>query len=309
MADTLEITVRAELGWRRLVRPAVDEFGALVAGLGADGNTFVIVRHIPDIPEHFLQAWHEDGGDYVLEYREGGPDRHYATLADGPATVLAAITGWARRETGWASRFDWAVVESEPPEPVPPLDLTDEDTRLLEDRLRLSIVAGYRDRDDLTELAEDYLVTEDRRPVSSAQAARLVDRLWLERVAEQAAWHGETDPERLTRAFAALDAAGITARENFACCHSCGQAEIGAAGREDARGFVYFHEQCTDDAAAGSGLVLYYGGFDGSSDTTASIGHEVVTALVAAGLPARWDGDPGQVIEVRPLDWRKRLTG
>ena len=42
-----------------------------------------------------------------------------------------------------------------------------------------------------------------------------MDRLWGERLAEQAGWEGETDPERLTRAFAALDAAGITARENL----------------------------------------------------------------------------------------------
>ncbi|MET8299291.1 hypothetical protein ABZW02_35635, partial [Streptomyces sp. NPDC005180] len=42
------------------------------------------------------------------------------------------------------------------------------------------------------------------------QARQLVDRMWLERVAEQAGWEGETDPERLTRAFEALETAGIT---------------------------------------------------------------------------------------------------
>ncbi|WP_218011198.1 DUF6891 domain-containing protein [Herbidospora mongoliensis] len=190
---------------------------------------------------------------------------------------------------------------------IPPLDLGDEDRDLLEARVRKSLIGGYVTRRELAEIAEDYLVSGDHRPVSPAQARRLADQMWTERAAEQAAWSGETDPDRLTRAFQALEAAGITAQENFTCCRSCGQAEIGAAGSPDARGFVYFHSQCTDAAADGHGLTLLYGGFDGSP--TASIGREVVAALAEAGLPAAWNGDPGQAITITPLDWRRRLVG
>lgn len=133
--------------------------------------------------------------------------------------------------------------------------------------------------------------------------------MWLKRVAEQAAWQGETDPERLTRAFVALQEAGITARENFTCCRTCGQSEIVGEGGPDARGFVHFRTQCTDSAAAGHGLTLLYGGFDGSSETTTAIGDEVVAALEAAGLNAEWDHDPDRAITVTPLDWRRRLVG
>jgi hypothetical protein len=179
----------------------------------------------------------------------------------------------------------------------------------LEKRVREVLVGGYASRAELAELAEEYLVTEGRRPVSREQAEALADRMWLERVAEQAAWQGETDPERLTHAFTALQKAGITARENFTCCRNCGQSEIGGEGGPDARGFVYFHTQCTDSAAAGQGLMLLYGGFDGSSETAAVIGDEVVAALEAAGLSAEWDRDPGRAITVTPLDWRRRLVG
>lgn len=126
--------------------------------------------------------------------------------------------------------------------------MEEELTELVRDGLR----CGYDDRAVLSEHAEEYLVSGGVRPVSRAQAEHLVDRLWRERLAEQAHWVGETDPERLARAFASLDAAGITARENFACCRNCGLAEIRAAGREDARGFVFFHSQCTEGAAAGA---------------------------------------------------------
>jgi len=147
-----------------------------------------------------------------------------------------------------------------------------------------------------------------------------VDRLWLMgvppfersrewgRVAEQTAWEGVTDPERLTRAFETLDASGITARENFGCCGGCGLAEIGAH-REGARGFVFFHDQVTERAAAGHGLALHHGAFDGSDETATAVGHQILTALRAAGLCADWDGDPDEAIDVKPLTWHKRLVG
>ncbi|RSM84873.1 hypothetical protein DMH25_45200 [Streptomyces sp. WAC 01325] len=60
----------------------------------------------------------------------------------------------------------------------------------------------------------------------------------------------------------------------------------------------------------GSGRqVASYGGFDGSEETTAGIGQEVVAALDAAGLSTQWDGSPDTSIGVTPLDWRRRLEG
>jgi hypothetical protein len=58
-----------------------------------------------------------------------------------------------------------------------------------------------------------------------------VDRLWLDRLAEQAAWEGVTDPERLALAFGALEEAGITARENFTCCRAAACRRQGPNGR------------------------------------------------------------------------------
>ncbi|MFD3696334.1 DUF6891 domain-containing protein [Streptomyces sp. NPDC058646] len=305
----LAITVLTESG-RRHVRPDEGELAALVHGIGADGDRFLVVQAVPDLPDVFVQVWHRTGGDYTLEHRAGGPDRHFGTSVDDPGTVVAAMTAWAGgRPDGWDAGPVWTPVAFPPVEPAPPLDLCEEELRLLEGRIREVLAGGYTTRARLAELAEDHLVSGDRRPVSPAQAAALADRLWLERVGEQAVWEGETDPERLARAFAELDAAGITAREDFTCCRSCGNSEIGAEGRADARGFVYFHQQCTDSAAAGHGLTLLYGGFDGSAATTAAVGREVVAALSRAGLPTVWDGDPGQAVTVTPLDWRRRLVG
>ncbi|MFJ7586642.1 DUF6891 domain-containing protein [Streptomyces sp. NPDC097617] len=305
----LAITVLTEPGPRH-VRPAEGELAALVHRIGGEGDRFLVVQTIPDLPDVFIQVWHAAGGAYTLEHRAGSPERHFGTSVDGPESVIATMTAWASgRPDGWDAGQVWERADFPPVPPVPPLELDEEERGLLEDRVRTVLAGGYTTRDRLAELAEDYLVSGDRRPLSRAQAAALADRMWLERVEEQAGWEGETDPERLSRAFAELDAAGITARENFTCCRGCGEAEIGAEGGPGARGFVYFHDQCTDAAAAGHGLSLLYGGFDGASATTAAVGREVVAALSRAGLPAQWGGDPGRAITVTPLTWHRRLVG
>ncbi|MFF4650703.1 DUF6891 domain-containing protein [Streptomyces sp. NPDC001380] len=305
----LEITVLTEDG-RRRVRPTAQELVGLVRRIGGERDRFLVVQPVPDLPDVFVQVWHEAGGDYTLEHRAGAPDRHFAATLGGPEPVAAAMAAWARREDGWDAGPDWSPLDLGPvPEPPPPLDLDEDDRRQLEQHLHGILAGGYATRAQLAEAAEDHLVSGGRRPVSPEQARHLADRMWLERVGEQAAWEGETDPERLTRAFAALEAAGITAREHFTCCRTCGGAEIGAAGAPDARGFVYFHSQCTGSAAAGRGLTLLYGGFDGSEETTAAVGREVAAALGAVGLPVVWDGDPGRALTVTPLDWRRRLVG
>ncbi|MEV5509997.1 DUF6891 domain-containing protein [Streptomyces orinoci] len=305
----LEITVLTEKGHRH-VRPTARELATLVHRIGGQGDMFLVVQPIPDLPHVFIQVWHRAGGDYTLEHRDGGPDRHFQVKLDDPEPIVAALAGWARREDAWRTQLPWQRLDLGPaPAPVPPLDLDDQDREELEDHLRQALLAGYITRAELAELAEDYLADIDDAPVSPAQAAQLADRLWLERVTEQAAWQGETDPERLTRAFTALNASGITARENFTCCRNCGHSEIAAEAAPGARGFVYFHQQCTDSAAAGHGLTLFYGTFNASRHTTATIGKEIVTALESAGLSAEWNGDPARSINVTHLNWQRRLVG
>ncbi|RSS11519.1 DUF6891 domain-containing protein [Streptomyces sp. WAC08401] len=280
----------------------------LVTRLGGPHDRFLVVQRIPDIPDVFAQVWHEAGGGYRLEHR-AAEDLFFGTDLDDPGPVADLLTGWARRRPGWDSGVAWAPIDPGPREAVP--ELPDDVREAVERRVRALLLCGYDGRRALVETAEDHLVGGEHgeRPVSRAQAQEVVDRLWLERLAEQETWgEGPTDPDRVARAFGALDAAGVTARENFTCCRGCGTAEIGAE-REGARGFVFFHRQSTEAAAEGYGLTLHYGGFDGSQETTTAVGHEVVAALEAAGLSTKWDGDPGTAITVAPLDWRKRLVG
>ncbi|AIV36866.1 hypothetical protein LMJ38_29240 [Streptomyces sp. R1] len=284
------------------------ELRELVARIGRAGDRFLVVQRIPDIPDVFAQVWHEEGGEYRLEYRAAA-DAFFGTDLGDPHRVADLLTGWARQEPGWDAGVAWEPIDLGPDKDVPELPdgVRQQVERLIRERLR----CGYDSRKTLVGIAEEYRDpdADDERPVSRAQAWQLVDRLWLERLAEQETWGEETtDPDRLTRVFRTLDASGVTARENFACCRGCGTAEIGAE-REGARGFVFFHRQSTEAAAEGYGLMLHYGGFDGSEETTTAVGHEVVAAFAGSGLSTEWNGDPGRAIEVSPLNWRKRLEG
>ncbi|MEW2177437.1 hypothetical protein AB0890_14035 [Streptomyces sp. NPDC005406] len=279
----------------------------LVHRIGVTGDRFLVVQRIPDIPGTFIQVWHEAGGAYDVEHRTGKAATHVRALVEAPEQVAALMVRWARQEPGWDTGIAWESAGLPEPEPVP--EIADGIREQLEEHVRELLRGGYGSVADLSESAEDHLVKDGVHPVTLAQARQLVERLWLERVEEQQGWVGVTDPDRLEQAFAELDGRGITAREHFTCCRSCGLTEIHAEGRDDARGFVFFHLQGTQSAAAGHGLTLYYGGFDESSETTAAVGREVAAVLGEAGLTVEWDGSPDRAIELTGLDWRKRLVG
>ncbi|MBV6696121.1 DUF6891 domain-containing protein [Kitasatospora aureofaciens] len=198
--------------------------------------------------------------------------------------------------------------------------LTPEVLREAQERARELIRCGFQEPD---EIAESLVEVLDDQGLTEEEAELIVAPLWEERLAEQAAWPDTTDVDRLEAAFDALEEEGIVAAMDFTCCASCGYAEIGGEADEDSRGFVFFHQQDTERAAAGQGLMLRYGGFrtadepdgphgtdgpDGSAERrTVEIGRAVAAALTAAGLPVEWDGSPETSILVAPLEWLNRL--
>ncbi|MDH3402385.1 MAG: hypothetical protein OES32_04100 [Acidobacteriota bacterium] len=121
-------------------------------------------------------------------------------------------------------------------------------------------------------------------------------------------WPAVTDCDRLDRAFALLEARGVVARQNFACCQTCGHAEIGEeieAARKIAPviGYVFFHMQDTESAADGGGLYLAYGPVGDTSEV--QVGKQIQGALREVGLHPQWNGEATQRIHV-PMSWQKR---
>jgi hypothetical protein len=186
------------------------------------------------------------------------------------------------------------------------------DAANLDDEIR----AFVRQQVAMAELPAAAIVAETVEYLDGEAAPDLIEELaWAvvaeeltAHLADQESWPEVTDSDRLTAAFRALSAAGIVARENFACCQNCGVGEIGAEARRgvEPRGYTFYHRQDAERGVDGSGVWISYGVFEGAS--AAEIGAEVTAALRAAGLAVNWDGDAGRRIHV-PLRWQRRRVG
>ncbi|MFI9049617.1 DUF6891 domain-containing protein [Streptomyces sp. NPDC053427] len=296
----LEITVKAETG-PDLSRPTEAELSALLRRIGGEGDQFAVVLRIPDEPEEFVQTLREGDGPFAVEYRDGGPDRHFRAESADAEQVIALMVDWARGGESWRTALEWAPADLYA---TPGLDPKTRERA--EEQARALIRTGFWDFHRTAQGVCDIFGPDDT-PVSLDEARRIVAGPWQERLAEQAAWPEVTDADRVAGVFAALERQGLTARMNFTCCSGCGVAEIGAERAEGDHGFVFFHYQDTETLADGGGLSVRYGAYADSGRERAEVGRTVVAALSEAGLPTEWDGNPDKVITVDPLDWRKRL--
>ncbi|CAL9332856.1 hypothetical protein SUDANB54_00107 [Streptomyces sp. enrichment culture] len=103
----LEITVRPEDGERH-AGVSAEELAGLVRRIGGEGDHFLVIERIPDETHVFAQVWHATGDDYTVEHRDGAAKRHFGARTEELDTVIAAGTGWARKEQGWDSALDWS---------------------------------------------------------------------------------------------------------------------------------------------------------------------------------------------------------
>ena len=191
---------------------------------------------------------------------------------------------------------------------APPADLLADMARTIRER----VAAGFDPPEGIAAAAAELGYEYDLEPDDLGPTARrLTAAALLAHQHEQAAWPAVTDCDRLDAAFAALDAAGVVARQDFSCCGTCGHAEIGgvlaaarSAGRA-VRGYTFYHLQNTESAVEGCGLHLAYGGVEPTDAAAEVIAAEVAFALAAHGLRPTWAGSAGQCVFV-PLDWKRR---
>ncbi|UZJ31680.1 DUF6891 domain-containing protein [Streptomyces endophytica] len=304
----LAISVKTESG-ADLSRPTAAELAGLLRRIGADGDHFAVVERLPDEDQVYVQTWRDGDGPFAVEHRDGAPERHFTASTGDAERVVEVFLDWARGGQAWRTALDWRPADLFSTPGLDPAIRAE-----AEERARAGIRSGFRAFHQVVQDVRDGFDPAEAE-VSREEARRIVARLWEERLAEQAGWPEVTDPDRVARAFAALADRGLTARMDFTCCSGCGLAEIGGQRAEGDRGFVFFHHQDTAAAAEGHGLSVRYGAYPGPgqdagevpSERRAEVGQAVAAALTEAGLPVRWDGDPDRVIDLAPLDWRKRL--
>lgn len=185
-----------------------------------------------------------------------------------------------------------------------------EDLNLLLGQIQPAVDAGFADRDDLIELANDILGDEGFL-FTREQIDGIVDERLADHAARQEGWVGMTDNDRLAIAFDRLESEGLIVRENFTCCGTCGSYEIrgeiqkAAAAGYEVKGHAFYHSQDAEGAAEGQRLHLSYGSVDDGDAAGVAIGERIAAVLREEGLDVQWDGTIARRIGI-DMEWRRR---
>jgi len=101
--------------------------------------------------------------------------------------------------------------------------------------------------------------------------------------------------DAIDKAFAALESQGIVARHDLADCQTAAVDAIDYHIAEFARrggspiGYTFYHGQDTLNVTETGELLLAYGSIDRQKRTSIEIGKVVRDALIAQGLPVKWN--------------------
>ncbi|WP_328390040.1 hypothetical protein [Nocardia sp. NBC_00416] len=74
----------------------------------ADPNPYLIVERASEV---YIQTYRESADDYTVEYRDGGPERHFAARVTGPDAVADLIWDWTRQDRTRLDRLPWERME------------------------------------------------------------------------------------------------------------------------------------------------------------------------------------------------------
>ncbi|MER5496382.1 MULTISPECIES: hypothetical protein [unclassified Streptomyces] len=94
--------------------PSEDKLHDLLADMSLS-HRFVVVNRLDAEPEgqHYMQVYLEDDLSYQVEYREGGPDRHFQAWMPrdrgdfSVEPVAKVVQDWAAGRPGWREAVVW----------------------------------------------------------------------------------------------------------------------------------------------------------------------------------------------------------
>lgn len=196
---------------------------------------------------------------------------------------------------------------------------TDEVQQAASDRIRFVLNIGFVPRDGLVQDVVEWLIDEHGEEAARAAAKAVLPGIVREREAEIATWPAVTDCDRLDAAFEELNARGIMARHDWTCCSNCGRGEMSDEfdrldGQWEGKpiiGYVFYHQQATEDAADQGGLSFNFGSCESIDDEQEyvakclEVARALQDALTSRGLKVTWNGTYAQRPHVQ-LNWQRR---
>lgn len=171
--------------------------------------------------------------------------------------------------------------------------------------IRRLVRGGFRTAEEIVSVVCEEIFED----LDEAEVAKEVEREFDALRREQASWPAETDCDRLTKAFDALNARGIVALENAGYTQSDGYDDVRDAAPPGAQGYCFYHGQDLDRAVDGGGLYLAFGPLDPAQEESDGprVGRIVVEELARRGFKTEWNGTFDQRIFIPKIDWKRRV--
>jgi hypothetical protein len=92
--------------------PSEDGLFLMFEDLERGESSFLIVESLLDPSgQTYAQTSRNPDGSYIVEYRAGGPQEHYRTVAADMRSAHALVTGWALDLPDWQKSAHWNPVQ------------------------------------------------------------------------------------------------------------------------------------------------------------------------------------------------------
>lgn len=93
--------------------PSEDALFMMFEDVEAGESSFLIVDRLADTSgQTYAQISRNADGSYIVEYRDGGPERHYGTVVSDMRSAHSLVTGWAFDLPGWRESARWQSVKT-----------------------------------------------------------------------------------------------------------------------------------------------------------------------------------------------------
>jgi len=93
------------------VEPLEEHLAVLLRSLSTRSEDAFLILERPDEPDYYAQVALTGEGDFQVEYRDGGPDQHYAAITDDAEVAAHVLAGWVDRVDGWDRQLQWERLE------------------------------------------------------------------------------------------------------------------------------------------------------------------------------------------------------
>lgn len=188
--------------------------------------------------------------------------------------------------------------------------MNDSEKYILE-TIEIRVWSGFYSPDYVKEMVDnilEYNILEEDVDKTMLYSAVAVE--FDKKAAAELLWPNETDCDRLDATFETLNANSIIALHNAGNTMSDGFSDVDGViydrGRENFKGYCFYHSQALECAVKGDGLSLAFGDLDDNEIETVKLGNLIKDVLKTNGFTVEWHGHPREKISIPTFDWKRR---